>query len=130
MSREERFARQVCQLLDKSVGDLDPAIAERLRAARWRAIERQSLAEPVGEVSIVGAGGTAFRHGGSRSLRILVGMCALLIGMGSVYYWNGFDQAQVNEEIDIALLSDDLPPKAYLDPGFQAWISHYAQSAR
>jgi hypothetical protein len=130
MNPEEQFSRQVCRILDQGTRDLDPGIVARLRAARYRALEQRArLAYP--GAAIVGAGGTAFwGDGGSHPVRTMFAMLALAIGMGVAYYWNGFDQAQVNEEVDIALLSDELPPKAYLDPGFQAWLSHYAQSAR
>jgi hypothetical protein len=130
MSREEHFARQICHLLDHGVDDIAPAVAERLRAARWRAIEHQPARTHAHALSIVGAGGAADSLGGGHPLRSLLVALALLLGMGVAYYWNGFDQANINEEVDIALLSDDLPPKAYLDPGFQTWLSHYAQSAR
>jgi len=130
MSREEHFARQICHLLDRSADDLDATVAERLRAARCRAIELRPARAHAPALSIVGAGGTAGGLSGGHPLRSLLVALALLLGMGVAYYWNGFDQADINEEVDIALLSDDLPPKAYLDPGFQAWLSHYAQSAR
>lgn len=135
MNPEELFARRICATLDGGCRDLDPVIVERLRAARTRALAHQPVAPT--EVSIVGAGGTA-RLGhlghdgadGAHPWRALFAMLALVIGMGITYYWNSFEQAAANEEIDSALLADDLSPKAYLDPGFQAWLSHYAQSAR
>jgi hypothetical protein len=131
MNHEEKFARRFCALLDRGNMALDPAVAERLRAARVRALAHQR-ALPVGEVEIVGAGGTAYigRGSGSHPWRSLFVILSLLLGMGVAYYWNGFEQAPENAEIDSALLADDLPPKAYLDPGFQAWLSHYAYSAR
>ena len=49
-------------------------------------------------------------------------MLALLLGVSMAYVWNGYSQASENEEIDSALLADDLPPSAYLDKGFQAWL--------
>ncbi|MDX9995818.1 MAG: DUF3619 family protein [Rhodocyclaceae bacterium] len=131
MSPEEQFARRFCDLLDQEGMSLEPLIAERLRAARVRALDRQHVAL-AGEAPIVGAGGTAILgrgHGGHPWRNLLV-ILSLLLGMGIAYYWNGFEQADENEEIDSALLADDLPPKAYLDPGFQAWLSHYAHSAR
>lgn len=130
MSPEEQFPRQVCRILDQSTREMDPSVVARLYAARCRALEQRArLACP--DAAIVGAGGTAsWLGGGGHPVRTMFAMLALAIGMGLAYYWNGFDQVQVNEEVDIALLSDELPPKAYLDPGFQAWLSHYAQSAR
>lgn len=55
-------------------------------------------------------------------LRTLLAMLALLLGVSLAYYWNGFSQASDNAAIDTALLADDLPPNAYLDKGFQAWL--------
>lgn len=121
MSREEQFARQICHVLDRSTEKLDRDIAERLRAAREQALHHHVAALAP---AIVSAGGTAVlgsdneRHPLRTSLAIL----ALLLGVALSYYWNGFNQANENEAIDSALLADDLPPTAYLDKGFQAWL--------
>lgn len=131
MSPEEQFARRCCDLLEQGNMSLDPLVAERLRAARVRALGHQRVV-PAEAMQIVGAGGTGLlgRAPGTRPWRNVFVILSLLLGMGIAYYWNGFEQANENEEIDSALLVDDLPPKAYLDPGFQAWLSHYAHSAR
>lgn len=122
MSREEQFARQICRVLDRGTEELDHVIAERLRAARERALQHQH----VGAISpaIVGAGGTALLGGDDEKhpLRTALAILALLLGVSLSYYWNGFSQASENEAIDSALLADDLPPNAYLDKGFQAWL--------
>lgn len=130
MNREESLARHFCRILDRGAEDLDPAIAERLRASRARAVGHCALPAPAGVFSIVGAGATATGGDDGHPLRAILAALALVAGIATAYYWNGFEQADANEAIDIALLSDDLPPGAYLDPGFQAWISHYAQSSR
>lgn len=136
MSPEEQFARQICRMLDEGNQNLAPGVTERLRAARERALARQPV-EVVETHQIVGAGGTAHlghfgRHGDEHGhpWRTLLAIIMLVIGMSVAYYWNSFAEADENEEIDSALLADELSPKAYLDPGFQAWLSHYAQSAR
>lgn len=132
MSSEEQFSRQVCRVLDEGTQNLPPTIAERLRAAREQALTQQPATAI--ETQIIGAGGTArLAHNGHEQghpWRTLFAILMLLLGMSIAYYWNSFEQAGANEEIDSALLADELPPKAYLDPGFQAWLSHYAQSAR
>jgi hypothetical protein len=56
------------------------------------------------------------------SARNLVAIAALLVGATGTYYWNAFEQAREYEEIDSALLADELPPSVYLDRGFQAWL--------
>ncbi len=129
MSREEQFARRICHLLDRGVDTLDPAVAERLRAARWRALESRSVRAGAPDFAIVGAGGTA-SIGGGRPLRMVLLLLALVLVSVAAYHWNGFEQAANHEAIDTALLADDLPPRAYLDPGFRTWLSHYAQHSR
>jgi hypothetical protein len=132
MNPEKLFARQLCCALDEGVRSLDPVIVERLRAARERAL-RHALT-PVTAHEIVGAGGTARlgRHdsNGFHTLRSLLAMLALLLGVVVAYYWNGFNQAIENEEIDSALLAHDLPPNAYLDRGFQAWLEKDTSTGR
>lgn len=135
MSPEELFARRICRVLDEGTQELGPSVTERLRAARERALVRQPV--EAHEHQIVGAGGAARlgrlgHHGDEHGhpWRTLLAILMLVIGMSVAYYWNSFAQADENEQIDSALLADELPPKAYLDPGFQAWLSHYAQSAR
>ncbi len=123
MNTEQRFAQQICQALDQGTYALDASITERLRAARERALARQFVLAT--ETQIVGAGGTALLHGHEderHPIRMLFAILALLLGFSLAYYWNGFSQADENEAIDSALLADDLPPNAYLDRGFQAWI--------
>jgi len=129
MSREEQFARRLCHLLDRGTDLLDPVVTERLRAARWRALERQPARAHAPAFAIVGAGGTA-SLGRRRPLRMLLLLLALVLVSVAAYHWNGFEQAANHEAIDTALLADDLPPKAYLDPGFRTWLSHYAQHSR
>lgn len=122
MSHEEQFARQLCRVLDRGTQELDHGIVERLRATRERALQRQGFL--IATPAIVGAGGTAILGGNAEKhpLRTLFAILALLVGVSLSYYWNGFNQASENEAIDSALLADDLPPNAYLDRGFQAWL--------
>jgi len=122
MSREEQFARQICHVLDRGTEGLDHGITERLRAARERAVQHQHVV--ILSPSIVGVGGTALLGSDDEKhpLRTALVILALLLGVGLSYYWNGFIQADENEAIDSALLADDLPPNAYLDKGFQAWL--------
>lgn len=129
MSPEEQFARHICRVLDQGTRGIAPDIAERLRAARERALAQQPVA--VESIALVGAGGTVAQLGGDdekHPIRTFLAILALLLGVSVAYYWNGFDQASENEEIDSALLADDLPPNAYLDRGFQAWLEKHSHA--
>lgn len=124
MSREVQLAGVICRALDQGAREMDPVIAERLRAMRERAVRHQP--EPVTATAIVDGGGTAqflpLDGSGAHPLRTLLAILALLFGVAFAYYWNGLSQAVDNGEIDSALLTDELPPNAYLDRGFQAWL--------
>jgi hypothetical protein len=61
--------------------------------------------------------------------RSLLAVLALIVGATGTYYWNAFEQAREYEEIDSALLADELPPSAYLDRGFQAWLERASDSS-
>ena len=131
MNPEELFARQLCHVLDHGAAELDPTVAERLRAMREHAIQRQ----PLTSVAAIGVG----HHHAALSwddgtqhhpFRTMLSIIALLLGVILVYYWNDFDQATVNEEIDSELLADDLPPNAYLDKGFHAWLEKSALASQ
>lgn len=131
MNPEELFARQICRVLDRGAQNLDPVIVERLRAARERALQHQRVL--VHRPVWVGAGGTALLAGDderhpARPLLTWLAMLALSLGVALAYVWNGFKQADEYEAIDSALLADDLPPHAYLDKGFQAWLEKDASS--
>ncbi|NWG31505.1 MAG: DUF3619 family protein [Rhodocyclaceae bacterium] len=128
MSQEEMFARQICHVLDRGAQSLDLEIVERLRAAREQALQHQRVIAH--KAVLVGADGTALLAGDEdrHPLRTWLAMLALLLGVGLAYVWNGFNQASECEAIDSALLADDLPPHAYLDKGFQAWLEKDSSS--
>jgi hypothetical protein len=62
-------------------------------------------------------------------LRIVAITVALSLGIVGTYYWNQFEQAAENEEIDSALLSDELPPEIYTDSGFHSWLEQSRSSS-
>lgn len=128
MNNEElKFSYKIRQVLNQGVDGLDQKTALRLHDARQKALSRQKMA--VSGLSLAGVGSFATEtlpiYG-----RTLIAAIALTIGVVCTYYWNHFEQAAENEEIDSALLSDDLPPAAYLDKGFQAWLDRSQQSSQ
>lgn len=129
MRHEEHFARQVCRSLELGTRELDPGVTERLRAARERALAHRQIASA--SVIATGTGGAVMQFGGDEKhhpVRTLLAIFALLLGVVFAYYWNAFEQANENEEIDSALLAEELPPNAYLDRGFQAWLEKHSSN--
>ena len=127
---EIKFTNKIRQVLNEGArlhGARGARVAERLRAARERALERRriarapSLAWAGGMAS--GADGLSGGFDGARgfSLRMLLATALLLAGLFGIYRGQQDQQAAEVEELDAQLLADDLPIDAYLDRGFEAW---------
>lgn len=123
---ELNFGMKIRQALNEGMrtdSGVSPRVAERLRAARERALEAHKpelQAQPVLEV----AGNALGRLGGlgGLSLRVLLPVAVVTAGLFGIYTWQQEQRAADVEEIDARLLTDDLPLDAYLDKGFEAWL--------
>lgn len=125
----DRIARRITARLGDSEALLPYDITERLRAGRERALSvrrRELRAAPVQATQAQGATMTlgSGDEGGTwwRALISAVPVLALIIGLVVVNVQT--DQIGLTEvaEVDTALLTDDLPPAAYADPGFIQYL--------
>lgn len=115
----ELLNRKICHILDQGANKLDTSVAARLHQARRIALDRYFVTASNSRLATID-GSTArnlFHHARTTLMIVALGLGAL-----GVYYWNGFEQAQEHVEIDSELLADELPPSAYIDPGFQEWL--------
>lgn len=55
-------------------------------------------------------------------LASLVPVVALIAGLWGIHTWYRHEQVQAATDVDMALLTDDLPPSAYVDPGFEEYL--------
>ena len=125
---EHQFANKIRQALNEGArleGQPGARIAERLRAARERALERRRV--PAGgarEPVLAGSYNVMGRFGGfgGFSFRLLLPVAMLVAGLVAIYSWQQEQRAADVEEIDAQLLTDDLPIDAYLDRGFETWL--------
>ena len=118
---EERYAYRVRQTLNHGLKDIPPAASRRLEAARHLALARQKQAAP--EMALAGAGTSSFRSGTHLPyLKQVFAILALLLGMWISFYWHSVQYVTELEEVDSALLTDDLPPDAFLDNDFFEWL--------
>ena len=121
---EIKFANKVRQALNEG-SRVDAHIAERLRAARERAIANR---KPEREPALAWARSTAagviggFGGFGGFSVRLLLPTALLVAGLVAIYSWQQDQRAADVEELDAQLLADDLPIDAYLDRGFETWL--------
>lgn len=119
---EDRIAYRVRQALNHGLPDISPAASRRLEAARHQALSRQKQAAPQLALAAAGHGGI---HFGSSVpyLKQSLAILALLLGMWIAFYWHSSQYISELEEVDTALLSDDLPPEAFLDQDFFEWLN-------
>jgi hypothetical protein len=119
MNGENEFGYKARQILNQGLDTLDREVAGRLHQARQAALSSQRV--PVRGLRLAGIGHNV-EFAFFANARSLLAVIALTIGATGTYYWNAFEQVQEFEEIDSALLVDELPPSAYLDRGFHAWL--------
>ena len=118
---EELYASRVRQVLNHSLQDIPPLSARRLEAARHLALSRQKQAMPV--MVTAGHGTSLFRlTTDNRYVRQLLVALALLLGMWISFYMDSVKYLTAIEEVDSALLADDLPPEAFMDNDFLEWL--------
>lgn len=122
--RESEFGRRVRYFLDLTTTRIDANTARRLHQARENALARArfDLAQ-----AALAAPGLLRLHGLLSHARTLLVLCVLTLSVAGLGHWNALQQAAENEEVDSALLADDLPIDAYLDTGFDAWLEHTSQ---
>lgn len=126
MNEDTEFGYKARQILNQGVDNLDRGVAGRLHDARQIALDCQKIS--VEGFRLAGIG-RDLEFSVLTNARSLVAVMALIVGATGTYYWNAFEQAQEYEEIDSALLADELPPSAYLDRGFQAWLELASDSS-
>lgn len=127
---EARFAHRVAARLDDAAANLRPDVEERLRFARAQALararERQRTA--AGGTLRVGAG-VAARRGGPAWWQRSGGWAAAVLvvtGLWAIGQYQEQQRVRNAAEIDARLLTDVLPPAAYADPGFEAFLAQGA----
>lgn len=135
-AQQDAYARRVTTRLCGGLDDLPHDITERLRAARVRAVTQRKVVavQPVLGMVQVGAIAGAVREGagmggqGDDDLGLLgqlasaLPIIALLVGLVAIHVIQTDRRAHEIAEVDAAILTDDLPPSAYVDPGFAQFL--------
>jgi hypothetical protein len=127
---QTRFALRVAALLsEQQAVQPRPDIDERLRVARERAVAsaRQLRLNPAPSAVVLGGGSLALGGPGPHApwwlrLSSLLPLAVLLAGLALIDHNYTSSQIEAAAEVDAALLTDDLPPEAYRDPGFTEFL--------
>ncbi|CAB3791490.1 hypothetical protein LMG28614_03328 [Paraburkholderia ultramafica] len=134
-TKELEFARQVRRALDENAASIPPATVDRLAAARRAALARkkpETVSAPVFVPALAGAGmPDGFRQveipqrrrSPLRRFALAWPLAALVVSLIGIAYWEDQQRTAELADIDAAMLSDDLPLNAYLDHGFNAYLS-------
>jgi hypothetical protein len=120
-SSQEAFARMIAGQLDDHVSH---DVSERLRYARMKAVAaRRSQAV----VNIQSNGSAVLQPGSGNSLWLqwlasTLPIIALIVGLFFIHWLQTERNASQLAAVDTALLTDELPPAAYTDPGFLKFL--------
>lgn len=112
---------RVRQHLNASSRNISPTVAARLHKARQIALESQKVS--VSGFSLAGIGGFFTEHFIPRG-KAALGMLLIVLAVVGSGVLGELQHITDLEEVDSALLADDLPIDAYLDRGFDAWVQN------
>lgn len=124
----DAFSRAVVARLSQTTETLPHDITERLRAARMQALSKRKVeVVQIAPAWSMQGGAAALQLGGDesgfwRKLAAVVPLIALIAGLVSIGWIQ--DEMRANElaQVDAELLIDELPPAAYVDPGFVQFL--------
>lgn len=142
-ARMAQFGQRVAARLNERTADLPHDVTERLRFAREQAVARAaqaraaSVAAAATSPNVVQMGAVLATAGGPHGLPGASGkgdgglwaklisalpLLALLAGLLLMQQGQIHEQIVAAAEVDTALLSDNLPPAAFSDPGFAEYL--------
>jgi hypothetical protein len=126
LARQDQFGRRIAARLDAGADELPHDITERLRAARMQALARRQVGLQAAQ-SVSATAGQATLAGDERvslwqRLASVLPLLALAAGLVAIHVIQNERRASEVAEVDAALLTDDLPPAAYADPGFVQFL--------
>lgn len=138
-ARVTRFGLRVAAGLTERSAALPHDVSERLRFAREQALARAAQARTARSTklstagpSVVQMGATLALNGGPRGaggdnglwskLVSFLPLILLLAGLLLMQQGRIHEQIAAAAEVDTALLSDNLPPAAFSDPGFAEFL--------
>ena len=114
--------------LSEGADNLPHGVNERLKSARAQAVAKRKITslQLANEVSVTG-GEATLQFGGRENniwnrIASLVPLLALVVGLISIAVMQDELRAREVAAVDAELLTDELPPAAYTDPGFTQYL--------
>lgn len=113
---EKKQAKEIVNLLDKNLATIDPLTVSKLKYAREKALSQMPANASFNHRGILYLLGT---HTYQQKVRLMLIGLLLILGVFLMIYHN----AQDDRQSDAYLLGSELPPEAYLNEGFDTWLS-------
>jgi hypothetical protein len=122
MNQEDELASRIARLLDEGSEGVGAAQRDRLAAARKLALSRhQARTAPAWAPAWAGAF-SRWTEQSVLGVRYVIPFAALVLGLlGVVYVHTGSVSSDI-ADIDVGLLTDELPISAFLDQGLDSWL--------
>ncbi len=121
------FAYKVRHALNEKLERLPPSTTDRLASARKLALSRKKAGVParVAQHALAGHAGSVFARSFSwlGGLGVAIPVLVLAAGLVGIYQFEQEQRISEIAELDAAVLSDELPLSAYLDHGFNAYLT-------
>ena len=128
-AKDIEFAYKVRRALNESAENIPESTLNRLGNARKIALSRKKQESSIAVFAPKGilAGNSGFSFQGPTSwfgkLGVALPMLVLIVGLFGIYEYEQKQRINDLAEIDAAVLVDELPPDAYLDTGFTAYLN-------
>ncbi len=127
------FAYKVRHALNEKLDDLPASTTDRLAAARKAAMARKKADAPARVAARQNVLSAVSSHLFAEPLSwlgrmsVIVPLLLLVAGGAGIYQFEQEQQIAELAELDAAVLSDELPLSAYMDHGFNAYLTKSAQ---
>ena len=121
---EREFANRIKQDLNYGTGRLSAHVSARLKQAREQAMDAFA-AQKVDAHAYAYAGHSGQSRMHPFASRAWLPITFITLALLGALYW----QHEINHEenLDVALLTSDLPLNAFVDQNFQAWLDRSSQ---
>ncbi len=122
---QDRQGLKLASYLSLGADELPHDISERLRVARVQALAQRKITKLKSAHTVMANGGSAaLTWGQDEGLSLwgrigsILPLIALVVGLLLINSMQDDNRARELAEVDVALLTDVLPPAAFADPGF------------
>jgi hypothetical protein len=127
-ARTDVMGRMIAVRLSEGAETLPHNISERLKSARVQAVAKRRIVSLQVASSVSATGGELALNMSGREdgmwnrIASLLPLLALVAGLISIAVMQDESRAREVAEVDAELLTDELPPSAYVDPGFAQYL--------